>query len=205
MGDLRLTAFGVHAYRRRAPIELTATPRALPSVPPSRNLERMGFASGKPPETLGVPSLGIEVIAFEVGIELAEAAREIPAARFACHEEVFEVLEEPAVVRGDDNAAGPPSERLTQPTDALVVEIVGRLVEEQDLRTRGERRGQRAPSALTVAANGHSGGGKDLRNEVHTAARMHASSMKIHRAGENVEQRRLANAVASDERHAFPR
>ena len=59
-------------------------------------------------------------------------------------------LEEPAVVRDQDDRRVESYKRLLQPLQRLDVEVVGGLVEQQDVRGGGERAGQRSARELTA-------------------------------------------------------
>ena len=65
-----------------------------------------------------------------------------------------DAVEERAIVRDDDRGR-PREQQGLQPLDALDVEVIRRLVEQQQLRFQRQRRGQRRALALTA---GHSGG-----------------------------------------------
>ena len=59
-------------------------------------------------------------------------------------------LEEPAVVRDEHDRGVERDERLLEPLERLDVEVVGRLVEQQQVGLRGERAGQRAARQLAA-------------------------------------------------------
>ena len=59
-------------------------------------------------------------------------------------------LQEPAVVRDEDNGGVDCSEHLLQPLERLDVEVVGRLVEQEQIRLRGQRARQRRARQLAA-------------------------------------------------------
>ena len=59
-------------------------------------------------------------------------------------------LEEGAVVRDDHGAAGALGDEALQPCQAVEVEVVGRLVEQQDVEAREQDRGQRGARRLAA-------------------------------------------------------
>ena len=59
-------------------------------------------------------------------------------------------LEEGAVVRDDHGAAGALGDEPLQPRQAVEVEVVGRLVEQQDVEAREQDRGQRGARGLAA-------------------------------------------------------
>ena len=59
-------------------------------------------------------------------------------------------LEEGAVVRDDHRAAGPLGDEPLQPRQAVEVEVVGRLVEQQDVEAREQDRGERRARGLAA-------------------------------------------------------
>ena len=64
-------------------------------------------------------------------------------------------VEEPAVVGDDHQRRGPGRHVLGQPGDRLDVEVVGRLVEHDQVVAAEEQRGQRAAPALATGQPGH--------------------------------------------------
>ena len=61
-----------------------------------------------------------------------------------------DLVEEPPVVGDDDEGAGAADEVLGQPRDRLDVEVVGRLVEHDEVVAPEQQRGQRAAPALAA-------------------------------------------------------
>src|SRR5688572_8233745 len=61
-----------------------------------------------------------------------------------------DAVEEPAVVRDHQHAAGELEQRLLQRAQGLDVEVVGRLVEQQDVRPRHQHARQMQPAALAA-------------------------------------------------------
>jgi hypothetical protein len=61
------------------------------------------------------------------------------------------VIEEPAVVRDDQHFAGEAEQELLQPGQAVEVEVVGRLVEQQHGRPREQDAGQQRARRLAAA------------------------------------------------------
>ena len=76
--------------------------------------------------------------AFSVGLVLAVIAVEIfhMAVAFEGQDMRRDAIKEPAVMANDDGAAGEILKCLFQSTHCIYVEIVGRFVEEKDVRTR---------------------------------------------------------------------
>ena len=66
-----------------------------------------------------------------------------------------DAVQEPAVVRGDDRAAGERQQRLLERLERLGVEVVGRLVEQQEVSALLER--ERQVQTVTLAAGEHAG------------------------------------------------
>src|SRR5512137_3119163 len=64
-------------------------------------------------------------------------------------------IEEPAVVRDDEHAAGVLEERVLQGAQGLDVEVVRRLVEEQDVGAGHQGLGQVEPAALAAGERAH--------------------------------------------------
>ncbi len=63
-------------------------------------------------------------------------------------------IEEGAVVRGDQQCAMPSHERLLEPFDGADVEVVGRLVEEDEVGIADDHAGQRGACLLAAAQGG---------------------------------------------------
>jgi hypothetical protein len=61
---------------------------------------------------------------------------------------IRDCLQEPAVVRDDDDARVEPRQLALQPLDAVDVEMIRRLVEEEKVWVAGERSGERGPREL---------------------------------------------------------
>ena len=61
-----------------------------------------------------------------------------------------DAVEERAVVRDDDEAAGPPQQEPLEPVEPVEVEVVRRLVEQQHVEAREEDRREREPGRLTA-------------------------------------------------------
>jgi hypothetical protein len=89
--------------------------------------------------------LGLALLVFGV---VARVRVEAPAVEL--DHAMRDAVEEAAVVRDEDHAAGKAGERLLQPFDRLDVEVVGRLVEQQQVGLEDERTSQR--HALAHAA-----------------------------------------------------
>ena len=73
-----------------------------------------------------------------------------PAVAEQRHLAVADPLEQVAVVRDDDERAGPAVEEVLERRERLDVEVVRRLVEEQHVRLVHEQPGQLQPAALTA-------------------------------------------------------
>ena len=58
-------------------------------------------------------------------------------------------VEEPAIVRDDDGAAGERDQRLLERAKRVDVQVVGRLVEQEHVAARAEQLGEVQPVALT--------------------------------------------------------
>jgi hypothetical protein len=63
-------------------------------------------------------------------------------------------VEEPPVVRDDDQRRSAPGEVVGQPRDRLHVEVVGRLVEDDQVVLAQQERGERAATTLTTGKAG---------------------------------------------------
>ncbi len=159
-----------------------------------------------------------------------------------------DAVEERAVVR-DDDGGGPVEQQLLEPLDAVDVEVIGRLVEQQQLRFQRERRRERRTLALAAGQSATAPPRHRGRTDagIRPAAPRRASARVRHRArrarpcgrasrtvdparqlgflrdramrrpagclqvaivqrdaaGDDVEQRRLAGAVAADQADAL--
>jgi hypothetical protein len=85
------------------------------------------------------------------GFEMAEAT--VEAARLAAVEPdggVGDLFEEAAVVRDDDEGRAGRLQLAFQPFDGRKVEMVGRLVEQEDIRFRRHDAGERRPARLAA-------------------------------------------------------
>ena len=96
----------------------------------------------------------------------------MPCAAIEFENPAGDVVEEVAVVRDGDDRALVPLEVLLEPADALGVEVVRRLVEDQDVRLLQQQPAQRDAAFLAA--------GEDARS--------------LHRAG---GQRRASIAISS--------
>ena len=65
-----------------------------------------------------------------------------------------EAFEQPAVVADQHDAGAHPGQFALQPLDAGQVEMVGRLVEQQDVGQRRQRAGQRGAARLAAGQRG---------------------------------------------------
>src|SRR5439155_15104841 len=80
---------------------------------------------------------------------LVPGTREVGGApRFELEHGVCDGLEEPAVVRDDEDAGVERLQLSLQPLEALDVEVVRRLVEQQEVWIAAERSGQRRTCQL---------------------------------------------------------
>src|SRR5690606_24663267 len=87
---------------------------------------------------------------LEVGVPAEVVDVELAAVRVEVEDGVDGVAEQLDVVADDDEAAGVGLEVVAQPDDGVVVEVVGRLVEEERLRAREEDPCELDPAALTA-------------------------------------------------------
>ena len=93
---------------------------------------------------LGTLALRLGIIAV---VELCRMMLDVQ--RFVCH-----AVEKVAVMRNDQHRVAVGGEKAFQPDDRLGVEVVGRLVEHQDVRLGREQARKRQPRALTAAELG---------------------------------------------------
>ena len=104
--------------------------------------------------------LAVELVAFELllrqhlvapGLEGREAALHAPrAAAIEPDDGAREPLQEAAVVADEDERRGHRLKLALQPFDGRQVEMVGRLVEQQNVRAGGERAGERRAAGLAA-------------------------------------------------------
>ncbi len=104
--------------------------------------------------------LGRQLLALAdlVGGEVARIRRKQAAVEF--HDARCHAVEERAIVRDDDRRR-PLQEQLLQQHDAVDVEVVGRLVEQQQRRLERERQGKRRALGLSARRAGGGGAGVD--------------------------------------------
>ena len=125
--------FWLSRMRGRRAIELAAPPVALLPRLPARDVQRVLLVRDEPTEVPGVPLLGLVVLPLELGVELGQRPGEVATARLARDEEVLEVREQAAIVRRDHETARPLPQPAPEPRHRGVVEVLRRLVEQQDL------------------------------------------------------------------------
>ena len=80
-----------------------------------------------------------------------------PLAAVELQDPAGDVVEEVAVVGDGDHGAGVVGEEVLQPGDRLGVEVVGGLVEQQQVRALEEQPAERHPAALAARERGHLG------------------------------------------------
>src|SRR5882724_5527616 len=93
--------------------------------------------------------LGAELLAAEALVRL-EVPLEPPDLRVALEREYVsgDPVEEPAVVRDDDGAAREREQRLLERAQRVHVEVVGRLVEQQQVAALAQKLGEVEPVAF---------------------------------------------------------
>jgi hypothetical protein len=131
------------------------------------------------------------------------------AAGLGNHEELVEQAKHAAIVRYDDQAVGPGPKPVDEPTDVVLVEVVGRLVKEKEVWTGVPGLEKQLLSELPIAlARSHSFKRGCLQLLRYEEARAVAEELPVAGwsvAGEDVEQGGLADAVAADQSDAIAR
>ena len=97
---------------------------------------------------LGQPLVAPGLEGGEAAIELARGAAIQPGRR------PRQLLQQPAVVADDDDGRAERRELRFQPLDRRQVEMIGRLVEQQDVGRGGERTGERGAARLATREPG---------------------------------------------------
>ena len=109
-------------------------------------------------------------------------------------------VEEGAVVRDDDDRAWMRGERALEPGEPGEVEVVRRLVEQEDVEAAAEHGRERRARLLPARAGA---GGVPLLREIADRERRRrapdATGVRLLQSGEQAQQRRLAGAVRADE------
>ncbi len=131
-------------------------------------LGRIGLPLGRPPVGLDpqVVGVGAVVPAVHLGSELGVVGRrqlrvlgpeavQRQLGLLQLGDRLHAVVEEPAVVADDDHAAGEAAQERLDPLGHLDVQVVGRLVEQQQVAARREDLGQRQPALLAARERGH--------------------------------------------------
>ena len=98
-------------------------------------------------DVLDRPRVALDALAV-VGAVVAAERRQPPVAQLP--DAVDRRVEERPVVRRDEQRAGPPAEVLLEPFEGVEVEVVGRLVEQQQVRIGDDQPGQRRPRLLAA-------------------------------------------------------
>ena len=121
--------------------ELAVAAVALDELPLAGDLLGLGVGVlGRP----GVALLALAVVRAVVAAERGQpAVAQLPDPGHGR-------VQEGAVVRRDDERAGPPPEVLLEPLERVEVEVVGRLVEQQQVRVGDDQPGQRRPRLLAA-------------------------------------------------------
>ena len=105
---------------------------------------------------LGVDVLDGSCVALEalavVGAVVAAERRQAPVAELP--DAVHRGVEERAVVGRDEQRPAPPAEVLLEPFERVEVEVVGGLVEEQEVGIGDDQPGQRRPRLLAAGQRG---------------------------------------------------
>ena len=173
---------------------------------------------------------------FEMRKTLVEPARVAAVEPHGCPRDA---LQEAAVVRDDDDCRRRAVQLVFQPLDRGEIEMVGRLIEQQDVGLRGDRAGKGGAARLAAGKLGRLflAGQPEMVEQIGGAMRIvgraetrldigahrrkrlevrhlrqiadgcrwmaeHLAVLRLDQAGRDLQQRRLAGAVAADQRDA---
>jgi hypothetical protein len=130
----------------------------LPPVLPLANLARL--VTRPPPGCLRLGQLALRGCSLPLpeGTEQVVAASVLAGSGRRQLQNAVHPPERLPVVRHDQQPAGPPFEHADQPAPALEVQVVGGLVEDEQIRSVEQRPGERHPGRLAPAHVAHRAG-----------------------------------------------
>ena len=144
---------------------------------------------------------------FRVALRLLRAVVGVAARVFReaavrkLQDAVRDGVQEVAVVGDDERRGAQRLQALQEVGDVARVQVIGRLVQEEQARLLGEDRVQRRAGAL--AAGERVRGPLLLAQEAQRAGRAHKAGVREELAGDQAQERGLARAVRAHKAHAF--
>ena len=162
----------------------------------------MLLAGDQAVERAEVAALIVLALPLQLVQESVEGPRHVATARLGHDEELVEGAQQATIMGDDQQALTPLRDPGHQPGHVVAIQVSRRLVEQQQVRTGGASHLQALPLSFAGTC------GLDVAPEVlghqqMTSAAHHPAAGWFLPTCQHVEQRRLAHAIATDDRDAF--